>query len=138
MPTPDQLTTTDYEERLAQFNTSGGAVSKEFRLQLIHHNRFLILRIEGRVNHHSFQGLIGQAKQILHLKPVEGLVVDLSLCEHVASAAIGFIAFMMMEVARTQGRICVVRANPAITKMFKVLGLDGVYETHDDVDAVIG
>ena len=127
-----------YTALVDRFNASGAYASKECRILLIRLKGHLVLRIEGRAQQRDFRDFATEVRPILATRQLKSLIVDLSLCETIASPAIGLIAFVMMEAQRSGAGIHLIRAKDTVMRSLNVMGLASLYGVHDTIEAVVG
>lgn len=127
-----------FRSLLAAFNEVSERGEGKFRIQLLLAGEHLVLRIEGQVSIPHSQSLVDKVRPILvAAKAPKHLVVDLAHCDHLASSAIGFIAFVAMEMAKRGGIVYLVKASPKTVSMLKILGVDQMMKQVDDIDSVL-
>lgn len=127
--------TNRYEAALRTFNSNANNASNAgCRIQLFRSGKTLFLRIQGKAQQTSFQSLLQELRSVLAMKPIDALVIDLTLCESIASAAVGLIAFVIMEAKRLGATLHVVKANESVTRSLRVMGLDKLCLMHDRLE----
>ncbi len=127
-----------YESLVDAFNASGKYASNECRILLVRLRGHLVLRIEGKAQQRDFRDFATEVRPILATRRLKGLIVDLSMCESIASPAIGLVAFVMMEANRSGATIHLIRAKETVMRSLNVMGLSGIYKSHDSIDDVVG
>ncbi|MEK7413688.1 MAG: STAS domain-containing protein [Planctomycetota bacterium] len=127
-----------YQALLTRFNQITEHGGGRFRISMMRVNRCLILRFEGEVAIFSSSDLLDRIRPVLNEAKGQACVIDLSLCDFLASSAIGFIAVVSMEIGRTGGGVYLVRPNEKISRMLSILGIDKVVTVVESVEAVIG
>ncbi len=133
-PTPSAT----YRRALLDFNAISERGDGKFRISLLSLNDHLVLRLEGMVAQQSSLPLVDRVKPILASRRISSLIVDLSLCEQLNSAAIGLIAFCTMEMGRRQAKTYLVRPKPQVASMLKVLGADRTMTVVTSIDEIPG
>ena len=128
------LSSKKYAILLNQFNKD--TLNKNFRLYLIRIDRKLILRIEGKANSSGYAGIAERALEIINSKEMDALVIDLNMCEFLASSPLGLIGMMMMVYLNRGGKVFIICKNPTILKSLRVLGLDKICKIHDALDDI--
>lgn len=123
---------------MEDFNVISERESGKFRISLFNLNDHLVLRLEGVVSQQSSLPLVDKVKPILAEQRTRSLIVDLSLCEQLNSAAIGLIAFCTMEMGRRQAKTYLVRPKPQVASMLKVLGADRTMTVVASIDEIPG
>ncbi len=127
--------TNRYEAALRSFNsTTSSAANAGCRINLFRSGKTLILRVQGKAQQSNFQSLINELRSVLTMRQLESLVIDLTLCESIGSAAVGLIAFAMMEAQRLGAKLHVVKANEAVSRSLRVMGLDKLCLMHDRLE----
>lgn len=127
-----------YRSLIASFNETSERGDGKFRIMLVRIGGHLVLRIEGSVIIGQSQSLFDKVRPILTKMRPKAVAIDLSLCEHLSSPAIGFIALTAMEVAKQGGTIHLVRPTPKMMVLLKVLGIDRLAQMADSVEAALG
>ncbi len=127
-----------YTALVERFNANGAYVSQDCRIVLIQLKGHLVLRIEGRAQQRDFRDFATEVRPILATRQLQSLIVDLSLCETIASPAIGLIAFVMMEAKRSGAAIHLIRAKDTVMRSLNVMGLASMYGIHETIEAVVG
>jgi len=133
---PPKVDTKRYQRMIEEFNESS-AVDRNCRLQLMRIGEHLVFKIEGQANKAGYGMLTTKAMEILTARASASLIVDLSLCEAIASSPLGVLGFVMMTYKRGGGRVYLVSSNETVRKSLRILGLDKVYEAKDSVDEVL-
>lgn len=132
--TPDQGTNR-YEAALRSFNSAtSSAANAGCRINLFRSGKTLILRIQGKAQQNTFQSLIQELRSVLTMRQLDALVIDLTLCESIGSAAVGLVAFAMMEAKRLGAQLHVVKANESVARSLRVMGLDKLCLMHDRLE----
>lgn len=132
-------TSAHYRSLLAAFNQASVGGGGQFSIKLMRTPKHLILRIEGQVAIPHSQALVDKVRPVLAAaKGPKELIVDLARCRHLASSAIGFIAFVAMEMAKRGGAVHLVNASPPVMSMLRVLGVEKTLRIADSVAAVTG
>jgi anti-anti-sigma factor len=133
-PTPSAA----YRRALLDFNVISERGDGKFRISLLNLKDHLVLRLEGMVAQQSSLPLVDRVKPILAAHRTRSLIVDLSLCDQLNSAAIGLIAFCTMEMSRRQAKTYLVRPKPQIASMLKVLGADRTMTVVASIEEIPG
>ncbi len=134
-PTSD-VTTRRYRRMIEEFNESS-AVDRNCRMQLMSLGKHLVFKIEGRATLTGYSALATKAMDVINTRRSVSLIVDLSLCESIASSPLGVLGFVMMTFQRAGGRVYLVSSNETVRKALRILGLDKVYEARESVDEII-
>jgi len=130
---------TQYRSLIASFNEiSEHCGSGSFRIMLLRVSGNLVLRVEGTVMVGQSQSLFDKVRPVLARMRPKVVAIDLSLCEHLSSPAIGFIALTAMEVTKQGGAIFVVRPAPKMMVLLKVLGIDKLATIAETVEEAVG
>jgi anti-anti-sigma factor len=135
MEAPQDQGTSRYEAAVRSFNsTTTTAANAGCRINLVRSGKVLILRIQGKAQQSTLQPLIQELRSVLMIRTLDALVIDLTLCESIGSAAVGLIAFAMMEAKRLGSQLHVVKASDAVTRSLRVMGLDKLCVMHDRLE----
>lgn len=129
---------TQYRSLIASFNEVSERGGGKFRIMLLRVNGCLVLRVEGAVMIGQSQALFDKVRPVLAKAKPKVFAIDLSLCEHLSSPAIGFLALTAMEVTKQGGTVHLVRPTPKMMVMLKVLGIDKMAVMSDSVEAAVG
>lgn len=129
---------TQYRSLIASFNEVSERGEGKFRIMLLRVSGNLVLRIEGSVMVGQAQALFDKVRPVLTKMRPKAVAVDLSLCEHLSSPVIGFIALTAMEARKLGGAVFVVRPSPRMLALLKVLGIDKLATITDSVEAALG
>lgn len=127
-----------YRSLIASFNEVSERGDGKFRILLTRVSGSLVLRIEGSVIIGQSQSLFDKVRPVLTKMRPKAVAIDLSLCEHLSSPAVGFIALTAMEVSKQGGAVHLVRPTPKMMVLLKVLGIDKLATVADTVEAALG
>lgn len=95
-----------------------------------------LVRLTGNLDAHTYESL-EKALANLYAKGSFGLIIDLTDLEYLASAGIGVLITALSKTRENRGDILLMNPRPAVTGVFELLGLDGMFQVvADRVSAV--
>jgi anti-sigma B factor antagonist len=95
-----------------------------------------LITVAGELDYHTAGRLRG-ALDDLPLSEAGGVIIDLSGLTYCDSTGVSVLVAAYRR-ARAAGRaLALAGLNPDITRVFRVIGLDQVFTTYDDVEAAV-
>lgn len=117
--TPDELT-----NLMRDVHWEGPRHDERYQMFLEHRNGFLFLVVVGRVLQPVPDEFSDRIKQVFKKVPNAKVVVDLTKCDYLASAALGFLVDFFNVSTSTGARVVMLKPNDRVRAIVGLLGLN--------------
>ncbi|MGW4599585.1 STAS domain-containing protein [Streptomyces argyrophyllae] len=96
----------------------------------------VVLRVAGELDHHTGPRLRQTVEEVLR-GPGTGIVADLSELEYCDSTGVTVLITACRRAEALGSSFSVARLSPAMTQLFRVVGLDQMFTLHSSVEEAV-